>query len=286
MNNISPALELKNIYAGYGETEILHGVNLSVSAGEIVAIIGPNGAGKSTAIKAILGLLNITKGSVLLDGNDITDTAPDRVVTKGISYVPQTHNVFVNLSVQENLEMGAWTRSDGIDERLEEMFKLFPDLREKRKQAAGSLSGGQRQMVAMAKALMVDAKVLLLDEPTAGLSPKYRGEIFSTIKEINSTGVPILIVEQNAKQALENQKDGKIQFLAGIDDKNKKFIMVMDNGPGISADLIDEIFVPFFTTKNTGTGIGLSLSKQIMRLHGGSIQVASRENTVFTLTFD
>lgn len=202
MNNISPALELKNIYAGYGETEILHGVNLSVSAGEIVAIIGPNGAGKSTAIKAILGLLNITKGSVLLDGNDITDTAPDRVVTKGISYVPQTHNVFVNLSVQENLEMGAWTRSDGIDERLEEMFKLFPDLREKRKQAAGSLSGGQRQMVAMAKALMVDAKVLLLDEPTAGLSPKYRGEIFSTIKEINSTGVPILIVEQNAKQAL------------------------------------------------------------------------------------
>lgn len=202
MNNISPALELKNIYAGYGETEILHGVNLSVSAGEIVAIIGPNGAGKSTAIKAILGLLNITKGSVLLDGNDITGTAPDRVVTKGISYVPQTHNVFVNLSVQENLEMGAWTRSDGIDERLEEMFKLFPDLREKRKQAAGSLSGGQRQMVAMAKALMVDAKVLLLDEPTAGLSPKYRGEIFSTIKEINSTGVPILIVEQNAKQAL------------------------------------------------------------------------------------
>ncbi|MAR18327.1 MAG: ABC transporter ATP-binding protein [Rhodobacteraceae bacterium] len=170
--------------------------------GEIVAIIGPNGAGKSTAIKAILGLLNITKGSVLLNGNDITDTAPDRVVTKGISYVPQTHNVFVNLSVQENLEMGAWTRSEGINERLEEMFTLFPDLREKRRQAAGSLSGGQRQMVAMAKALMVDAKVLLLDEPTAGLSPKYRGEIFSTIKEINSTGVPILIVEQNAKQAL------------------------------------------------------------------------------------
>jgi branched-chain amino acid transport system ATP-binding protein len=202
LKNVTPALELKDIFAGYGETEILHGVNLSVNTGEIVAIIGPNGAGKSTAIKAILGLLNITKGSVLLNGNDITDTAPDRVVTKGISYVPQTHNVFVNLSVQENLEMGAWTRSEGINERLEEMFTLFPDLREKRRQAAGSLSGGQRQMVAMAKALMVDAKVLLLDEPTAGLSPKYRGEIFSTIKEINSTGVPILIVEQNAKQAL------------------------------------------------------------------------------------
>ncbi|MDC1184143.1 ABC transporter ATP-binding protein [Gammaproteobacteria bacterium] len=202
MNTDNITLELKNITAGYGESEILHGINLKVKPGEIVAIIGPNGAGKSTAIKAILGLLNITKGSVLLDGNDITDTPPDRVVTKGISYVPQTHNVFVNLSVQENLEMGAWTRTDGIPERLDEMFTLFPDLREKRRQAAGSLSGGQRQMVAMAKALMVDAKVLLLDEPTAGLSPKYRGEIFSTIQEINSTGVPILIVEQNAKQAL------------------------------------------------------------------------------------
>ena len=202
MNKLPPALELKDIYAGYGETEILHGINLSIDNGEIVAIIGPNGAGKSTAIKAILGLLNITKGSVILNGNEITDTAPDRVVTKGISYVPQTHNVFVNLSVQENLEMGAWTRLDGIKDRLEEMFVLFPDLREKRRQAAGSLSGGQRQMVAMAKALMVDAKVLLLDEPTAGLSPKYRGEIFSTIQDINSTGVPILIVEQNAKQAL------------------------------------------------------------------------------------
>ena len=202
MNKLPPALELKDIHAGYGETEILHGINLSIDNGEIVAIIGPNGAGKSTAIKAILGLLNVTKGSVILNGNEITDTAPDRVVTKGISYVPQTHNVFVNLSVQENLEMGAWTRLDGIKDRLEEMFVLFPDLREKRRQAAGSLSGGQRQMVAMAKALMVDAKVLLLDEPTAGLSPKYRGEIFSTIQDINSTGVPILIVEQNAKQAL------------------------------------------------------------------------------------
>ena len=202
MNKLAPALELKGIYAGYGETEILHGINLSIDNGEIVAIIGPNGAGKSTAIKAILGLLNITKGSVILNGSDITDTAPDRVVTKGISYVPQTHNVFVNLSVQENLEMGAWTRSDGIKDRLEEMFVLFPDLLEKRKQVAGSLSGGQRQMVAMAKALMVDAKILLLDEPTAGLSPKYRGEIFSTIQNINNTGVPILIVEQNAKQAL------------------------------------------------------------------------------------
>ncbi|MCP4070965.1 MAG: ABC transporter ATP-binding protein [Hyphomicrobiales bacterium] len=182
--------------------EILHDINIHVDKDEVVAIIGPNGAGKSTAIKAVLGLLNIRNGKILLENTEITDTPPEKVVTKGISYVPQTHNVFVNLSVEENLEMGAWTRSEGIVERLEEMYVLFPDLREKRKQAAGSLSGGQRQMVAMAKALMVDSKVLLLDEPTAGLSPKYRAEIFETIQKINGEGVPILIVEQNAKQAL------------------------------------------------------------------------------------
>ena len=195
-------LSLDNLKAGYGQTEILHDLSIHVDPNEIVAIIGPNGAGKSTAMKAVLGLLNITQGSVFLYGNEITDTPAAEVVRLGISYVPQTNNVFVNLSVEENLEMGAWTRSDGIPERLAEMYALFPDLGEKKNQAAGSLSGGQRQMVAMAKALMVDAKVLLLDEPTAGLSPKYRGEIFGTIQKIKSTGVPILIVEQNAKQAL------------------------------------------------------------------------------------
>ena len=202
MSDSQPILELRNLYAGYGETEILHDINMFVGSHEIVAIIGPNGAGKSTAIKAILGLLNIRGGEIVLDGVAITNTPPEVAVTKGISYVPQTHNVFVNLSVQENLEMGAWTIRDGIEKRLEKMYELFPDLSEKRKQAAGSLSGGQRQMVAMAKALMVDSKVLLLDEPTAGLSPKYRGEIFDTILKINATGVPIFIVEQNAKQAL------------------------------------------------------------------------------------
>ncbi len=202
MSNPQPVLELRGLFAGYGEMEILHDINIHVDKDEVVAIIGPNGAGKSTAIKAVLGLLNIRNGQVLLENTEITDTPPEKVVTKGISYVPQTHNVFVNLSVEENLEMGAWTRSEGIEERLEEMYVLFPDLREKRKQAAGSLSGGQRQMVAMAKALMVDSKVLLLDEPTAGLSPKYRAEIFETIQKINGEGVPILIVEQNAKQAL------------------------------------------------------------------------------------
>ena len=195
-------LSLKNLYAGYGQTEVLHDMSLFVNPNEIVAIIGPNGAGKSTAMKSVLGLLTINSGNVELNGKDITNTPAAEVVRLGISYVPQTQNVFVNLSVQENLEMGAWTRPLGIRERLAEMFELFPDLGEKRNQAAGSLSGGQRQMVAMAKALMVDAKILLLDEPTAGLSPKYRGEIFTTIQKIKSTGVPILIVEQNAKQAL------------------------------------------------------------------------------------
>ena len=195
-------LSLNNLYAGYGQTEVLHDMSIFVNPNEIVAIIGPNGAGKSTAMKSVLGLLTINSGNVELNGKDITNTPAAEVVRLGISYVPQTQNVFVNLSVQENLEMGAWTRPLGIRERLAKMFELFPDLGEKRNQAAGSLSGGQRQMVAMAKALMVDAKILLLDEPTAGLSPKYRGEIFTTIQKIKSTGVPILIVGQNAKQAL------------------------------------------------------------------------------------
>jgi len=195
-------LEIENLNAGYGQTEILHDLSIHVDANEIVAVIGPNGAGKSTAIKSILGLLNIGSGRITLNGQDITNTPATEVIRLGISYVPQTRNVFVNLTVEENLEMGAWTQPDGMEERLEEVMELFPDLRQKRRQAAGSLSGGQRQMVAIAKALMVDAKILLLDEPTAGLSPKYRGEIFDTIREIKSTGVPILIVEQNAKQAL------------------------------------------------------------------------------------
>jgi len=219
-------LSLNNLHAGYGQTEILHDLSMHVDANEIVAVIGPNGAGKSTAIKSVLGLLNINSGTVELNGVDITDTPAAHVVRHGISYVPQTQNVFVNLSVQENLEMGAWTRPEGVEERLEEMYVLFPDLREKRGQAAGSLSGGQRQMVAMAKALMVDAKVLLLDEPTAGLSPKYRGEIFATIQKIKSTGVPILIVEQNAKQAL------------GVSDRGYVLVDGANRHTGTGAELL------------------------------------------------
>jgi branched-chain amino acid transport system ATP-binding protein len=234
---MSPVLELNNLKAGYGQTEILHDLSMYVNQNEIVAIIGPNGAGKSTAMKSVLGLLNIREGSVVLNGEDITDTPAQKVIERGISYVPQTNNVFVNLSVRENLEMGAWTRPDGVEERLEEMFELFPDLSEKRAQAAGSLSGGQRQMVAMAKALMVDAKILLLDEPTAGLSPKYRGEIFATIQKIKNTGVPILIVEQNAKQAL------------GVSDRG----YVLVDG----------------ANRHTGTGAGLAADPEIARMFLG-----------------
>ena len=221
-----PILSLNNLCAGYGQTEILHDLSLFIEPNEIVAVIGPNGAGKSTAIKAVLGLLNITEGSVELYGKEITNTPAAKVVELGISYVPQTSNVFVNLTVEENLEMGAWTRPVGVQKRLDEMYGLFPDLGEKKSQTAGSLSGGQRQMLAMAKALMVDAQILLLDEPTAGLSPKYRGEIFQTIQKIKETGVPILIVEQNAKQAL------------GISDRGYVLVNGANRHTGKGADLL------------------------------------------------
>jgi len=211
------ALDIVNLHAGYGETEILKGINLRVEHSEIVAIIGPNGAGKSTVVKSVLGLLNIISGNISLNGNNIVGIAPDKAIKSGISYVPQTHNIFPNLTITENLEMGAWTKSKGIPERIQEMFDLFPDLKVKRNKVAGSLSGGQRQMVAMAKALMVDSKIMLLDEPTAGLSPKFQSEIFRTIKRINKNGVPILLVEQNAKQALETADRGYVL----VDGSNK-----------------------------------------------------------------
>ena len=229
-------LALQQIDAGYGETSILHGVSMHVDQGEVVVIIGPNGAGKSTAMKAIFGMLNITAGRIVLDGAEITGMAPDDVVRAGVCYVPQVGNVFATLSVQENLEMGAYLRRDDIRPRMDEIFAMFPDLAEKRRQAAGSLSGGQRQMVAMGRALMLSPKVLMLDEPTAGLSPKYRGEIFETVKQINRTGVPILMVEQNAKQALgiadrayvlvdgENRIDGTGQDLLADREVARMFL--------------------------------------------------------------
>lgn len=196
-------LKLDNVTGGYNEADILHGLNMTVSPGEVVVIVGPNGAGKSTAMKAVFGLLNIRNGSITFDGQDITGLQPDKIVQKGICYVPQTENVFPTLSVHENLEMGAFLRSDDISASLDRVYDLFPPLKEKRRQAAGTLSGGQRQMVAMGRALMLDPKLLLVDEPTAGLSPKFMDQIFEIVRDINRRlGIGILMVEQNAKQAL------------------------------------------------------------------------------------
>lgn len=221
-------LELEAVSGGYGGTEILHDVSLAVGRGEIVVIIGPNGAGKSTAMKAVFGLLRLTGGRVRLDDEDITGTPPEQVVRRGVCYVPQTSNVFPNLSVEENLEMGAFVRSDDFRPRMAEIFDLFPPLASKRRQPAGTLSGGQRQMVAMGKALMVEPKVLLLDEPTAGLAPKFRGEIFKVVRDINAAGTPILMVEQNAKQALGIANRGYVL----VDGKNR----IDDTGRGLLAN--------------------------------------------------
>ena len=221
-------LELDNITGGYGETEILHGVSLKVEAAAVTVIIGPNGAGKSTAMKAVFGLLRLSAGRVLLDGEDITSMATEQVVRHGVCYVPQTANIFPSLTVEENLEMGAYVRKDDYRPRMAEIYDLFPPLAEKRRQAAGTLSGGQRQMVAMGKALMLKPKILLVDEPTAGLSPKFRGEIFRVIQDINSAGVPILMVEQNAKQALSIADRAYVL----VDGRNR----LEDTGPGLLAN--------------------------------------------------
>jgi ABC-type branched-subunit amino acid transport system ATPase component len=195
-------LEASHVVSGYGEVEILHGVSLRIEKGEIVSIIGPNGAGKSTLMKAIFGLLKIHGGDISLNGEEITGLPPQTIVQKGISYVPQSENVFPTLTLRENLEMGAFTRTDGQRERMDEVLQLFPDLTDRLGQSASKLSGGQRQMLALARALMLDPRLLLLDEPTASLSPKMVDGIFAAIHDINRSGVAILLVEQNARQAL------------------------------------------------------------------------------------
>ena len=225
---MTAVLTLDAVHAGYGGAEILHGVSLRVDPGELVVVIGPNGAGKSTAMKAVFGLLAITRGEIRLGGRAITNMPPERVVREGVCYVPQTANVFVSLSVEENLEMGGYIRGDDIRPRLEEIYAMFPDLADKRRQAAGDLSGGQRQMVAMGKALMLEPRILMLDEPTAGLSPKYRGEVFETVRTINAAGVPILMVEQNAKQALGVADRGYVL----VDGRNRH----EGTGPELIAD--------------------------------------------------
>jgi len=187
---------------GYGGADILKSCSVDVDRGEIAVIVGPNGAGKSTAMKAMLGMLDLKEGSVLFRGKDITRLSPQDRIAEGIAFVPQTNNVFVNMTVHENLEMGAFLRDDDISETLEQVYELFPVLAEKQGQLAGELSGGQRQQVAVGRALMSQPSVLMLDEPTAGVSPIVMDELFDRILEVRESGVAILMVEQNARQAL------------------------------------------------------------------------------------
>ncbi len=187
---------------GYGAVDILHGCTITVERGEVAVIVGPNGAGKSTAMKAIFGLVSLRAGTVKLDGEDITRLSPQERVRKGMGFVPQERNVFTTMTVQENLEMGAYIRDDDIADTMAQVFDLFPILKDRRHQAAGELSGGQRQQVAVGRALMTRPQLLMLDEPTAGVSPIVMDELFNRVLEIRATNIAILMVEQNAAQAL------------------------------------------------------------------------------------
>jgi len=227
----------KDITAGYGGVDIIKNVNLYVNEGEIVVIVGPNGAGKSTVMKSILGMLNLSSGSVDFSGKVITNMLPQDRVSLGIAFVPQTQNVFTGMTVQENLEMGAFLRQDNITDTIDQIYELFPVLKEKRNQSVGELSGGQRQQVAFGRALMTMPKILMLDEPTAGVSPIVMDDLFSRIIEVGKTGVGILMVEQNAKQALgianrgyvmvngENRIEGTGQELLNNPDVRKSFLV-------------------------------------------------------------
>ena len=201
-------LSAENMLGGYGETTILNDCSISVQKGEIAVIVGPNGAGKSTAMKAIFGMLDLRAGNIIFDGKDISDLKPQERVRSGMGFVPQTHNVFTSMTVMENLEIGGFTNQANLSKNISEVFKLFPVLKEKQKQLVGELSGGQRQQVAVGRALMTNPKLLMLDEPTAGVSPLVVQELFEKITSIARTGIAILMVEQNARQALEIADNG------------------------------------------------------------------------------
>ncbi len=205
-----PFLIGENMTGGYGPVDILHSCTIAVNKGEIAVIVGPNGAGKSTAMKAVFGMLNLRGGRVLLEGEDITKLSPQARVAKGMAFVPQTSNIFTSMTVEENLEMGAFLRRDNIRDTMDQIYTLFPILKAKRYQAAGELSGGQRQQVAVGRALMTQPKVLMLDEPTAGVSPIVMDELFDRIIEVARTGISILMVEQNARQALDIAHSGYV----------------------------------------------------------------------------
>jgi branched-chain amino acid transport system ATP-binding protein len=195
-------LAATDLHGGYEGADILKGASLRMESGEIVVIVGPNGAGKSTLMKAIFGLLRIRQGQILYKGEDITHAKPEQMVRRGVAYVPQERNVFPSLTVQENLEMGAFLLDEDLRPRLEMVYALFPQLRDRHRQPAGLMSGGERQMVAMGRALMMEPQLLMLDEPTAGLSPRLIDDTFDRIQEIQALGIGVLMVEQNAKQAL------------------------------------------------------------------------------------
>jgi branched-chain amino acid transport system ATP-binding protein len=196
------ALSVTTLSAGYGGPPIVQDIDLRAAAGRITAIVGPNGAGKSTLLKAIAGVIACSGGQVLLGGQDVTGLAPERLVRRGLAYVPQVANVFPSLSVRENLEMGGYVRRSGVRERVEELFALFPDLRAASRRPARTLSGGQRNMLAMARGLMGDPRVMLLDEPTAGLSPRFETAVWEHVLKVRDTGVAVVIVEQNTRRTL------------------------------------------------------------------------------------
>ena len=199
-----PVVEVKNVTAGYlPGVNILNSCSLVANQGELIGIIGPNGAGKSTLLKAIFGLVKVREGEVLLQGKDITGLKPNKLVTAGVGFVPQNNNVFPTLTIRENLEMGLFQKPKGIKERLQFVIEIFPELEKRLAQRAGSLSGGERQMVAMSRALMMGPHILLLDEPSAGLSPVRQDEAFLRVKEINKAGVTTIMVEQNARRCLQ-----------------------------------------------------------------------------------
>ena len=228
--------EGNDMTAGYGGADIIKHCNINVRQSEIVVVIGPNGAGKSTAMKAMLGMLKLKTGSVKFNDNEISKMLPQNRVNLGIAFVPQTKNVFTGMTVEENLEMGAYLRKDNIYQTIEQIYDLFPVLKEKRNQNVGELSGGQRQQVAFGRALMTQPKILMLDEPTAGVSPKVMDDLFSRIIQVGKTGVGILMVEQNAKQALaiadrgyvmvngENRLEGSGKDLLNNPNVRKSFL--------------------------------------------------------------
>ncbi|MDI3339669.1 MAG: ABC transporter ATP-binding protein [Sphaerobacter sp.] len=231
-----PLLDVAGLTAGYGGVDILRGVSIRVYPGEIVSIIGPNGAGKSTLMKAIFGLLPVRAGQVRLAGQEITNQPPERLVRRGMCYVPQTDNVFPSLTIRENLEIGGFARDGGRGERMGQVLRLFPALAERPGERAGRLSGGQRQLLAIARALMLDPQLLLLDEPSASLSPKMVEMVFEKVAEINAAGTAILMVEQNARHALtlshrgyvlaagENRLEGEARQLLDSDEVRRLYL--------------------------------------------------------------